>query len=75
MHADVDALRHGFRRIAAVESSLKRPVEMKRADLLAGPLPSSADANLSPLIVEAHYMVLEEIPAEYSIEVLWQLEW
>jgi hypothetical protein len=35
---------------------------------------SSADANLSPLIVEAHYVVLEEIPAEYSLEVPGELE-
>jgi hypothetical protein len=36
---------------------------------------SSADANLSPLIVEAHYVVLEEIPTEYSLEVPGELEW
>jgi hypothetical protein len=36
---------------------------------------SSANVNLSPLIVEAHHMVIEEIPAEHSFEVPRKLEW
>ena len=63
------------KRIAAVQSPLMRPVEMKRADLLAAPLRSSVNANLSPLIVETHHVLLEEIPAEYSLEIPGELQW
>jgi hypothetical protein len=35
----------------------------------------SADTNFSQLIVEAHDVVLEEIPAEHSLEVSRELEW